>query len=258
MLDRTVGFVGGGRVTRIIVSRWAATRTTPRKVVVFDPDQGACDALRATSARAEITDTAAGAAGQDVVFLAVHPPAIKDAAAAIQSWLKPGAIVVSLAPKFTIAALSGMLGGFDRIARVIPNAPSYVGEGYNPIAFGTALSDSDRQVVRAMFESLGEMPEVSEAHLEAYAILSAMGPTYFWPQLYELVSLGESFGLDPVAARDAVSKMLTGAIATVENAGLSPDQVHDLIPVKPVADDVAALVSAYRGKLSALMEKIRP
>jgi len=183
---------------------------------------------------------------------------MKDAAAAIQSWLKPGAIVVSLAPKFTIAALSGLLGGFDRIARVIPNAPSYVGEGYNPVAYGAALTDPNRQALCAMFESLGEMPEVPEAHLEAYAILSAMGPTYFWPQLYELVSLGESFGLDPVAARDAVSKMLNGAIATVENAGLSAEQVQDLIPVKPVAEDVAVLVSSYRGKLSALMEKIRP
>ncbi|MCC6152976.1 MAG: hypothetical protein IT367_04425, partial [Candidatus Hydrogenedentes bacterium] len=56
----------------------------------------------------------------------------------------------------------------------------------------------------------------------------------------------------------AVSKMLNGAIATVENAGLSAEQVQDLIPVKPVADDVAALVFSYRGKLSALMEKIRP
>ena len=258
MLDRSVGFVGGGRVTRIVLGRWAATRTMPRHTAVFDPDRGAREALCATGAHIEVAETAAGAAGQDVVFLAVHPPTIKEAAAAIQAALKPGAIVVSFAPKFTIATLSGLLGGFSRIARLIPNAPSYVGEGYNPVAYGTALSDRDRHVVRAMFDGLGEMPEVPEAHLEAYAILTAMGPTYFWPQLYELVSLGESFGLGHVAARDAVSKMLKGAIAIVDDAGLSPEQVQDLIPVKPVAYDVAALVSAYRGKLSALMEKIRP
>ena len=70
--------------------------------------------------------TARRAAAQDIVFLAVHPPVMAEVAAGIKGSLKPGALVVSLAPKFTMAKLTELLGGFARLARVIPNAPSVV------------------------------------------------------------------------------------------------------------------------------------
>ena len=37
---------------------------------------------------------------------------------------------------------------------------------------------------------------MAEDKLEAYAILTAMGPTYFWFQWQELLQIGLSFGLD--------------------------------------------------------------
>jgi pyrroline-5-carboxylate reductase len=167
-------------------------------------------------------------------------------------------ILVSLAPKFTICKLTEMLGGFGRIARVIPNAPSLVGRGYNPMALGDALTDADKQVLRDLLAPLGDCPEVAEGHLEAYAILSAMGPTYFWPQISALGTLGESFGLTHEAVMEALDKMLWGTVATMKESGLSQREVQDLIPVKPVADDVATVCTAYEQKLQALMEKIRP
>ncbi len=63
------------------------------------------------------------------------------------------------------------------------------------VAFGPGLSPADREVLQGLLAPLGECPEVEERHLEAYAIVTAMGPTYFWPQLYELRALAESFGL---------------------------------------------------------------
>ena len=102
------------------------------------------------------------AASQDVVFLAVHPPAMPDALSSIKDTLKPDALVVSLAPKFTIAKLSELLGGFARLARVIPNAPSVVNFGFNPVAFAPALTPADKQAIRDLLAPLGECPEVAE------------------------------------------------------------------------------------------------
>ncbi len=56
------------------------------------------------------------AASQDIIiFLAVHPPVLAEVAAAVKGGLKPAAVVVSLAPKFTIARLRERLGGCARI-----------------------------------------------------------------------------------------------------------------------------------------------
>jgi len=177
---------------------------------------------------------------------------------ALRPALKPEALVVSLAPKFTLAKVGEMLGGTQRVARVIPNAPSIVGAGYNPLAFAAGASDMDRAALRGLLAPLGECPEVAEAKLEAYAILTAMGPTYFWFQLYELLALAESFGLSPAEAQTAAARMLNGAMDTIMKSGLRPEQVKDLIPVKPLADIESTVAEAYRAKLRGVMEKIKP
>jgi pyrroline-5-carboxylate reductase len=94
--------------------------------------------------------------------------------------------------------------------------------------------------------------------LEIYAILTAMGPTYLWPQLYQLPALAESFGLDTQAASAGLAGMVQGTLATMGDGTLTPEEVLDLIPVKPLADLQPALLDGYRAKLGGLMEKIRP
>ena len=256
MTHASVGFIGSGRVTKIILNGWARANALPHHVLLFDPNRAASEALTGIGAGIEVCDDASESAAQDVVFLAVHPPVFSEALSSIASSLRANAILVSLAPKFTIAKIAGILNGFKRVARVIPNAPSIVGHGYNPVSFGPALSRDDLECIRGLFASLGISPEVDEHNLEAYAILAAMGPTYFWPQLAELIVLGETFGLSRDATQIAIDRMVEGALATMNKSGLDPEGVMDLIPVKPMAEEVSTLVSAYRVKLTGLMEKI--
>ena len=71
---------------------------------------------------------------------------------------------------------------------------------------------------------LGDFPEVEEGKLEAYAIITAMGPTYLWFQLCELNELAKSFGLSEKEAAKAISKMTKGALKTLFDSGLQPDR----------------------------------
>jgi pyrroline-5-carboxylate reductase len=207
---------------------------------------------------AETTTENARAAGQKLVFLAVHPPLFPQVLSEISEHLREDAVVISLAPKLSIDQLSGMTNGFGKFARMIPNAPSIVGDGYNPVAWGEELPEPDRNHVRNLLRPLGQCPEVAESTLEAYAIITAMGPTYFWPQWSELVSLAETFGLSQQEAANAVQAMLQGAIATFFNSGLTTAEVCDLVPVKPLGDFEPILRETFQTKLTAVMEKIRP
>ncbi len=258
-MENGIGFVGCGRVVSILLGGWARAGVAPGPIMVSDPDPTAVARARTRHPSLVLEEAdAKRASAQEIVFLALHPPAIKEAAPRIREGLRDDAVLVSLAPKVTVAALSGMLGGFRRIARMIPNAASIVGDGYNPVTFAETLSADERQRLVRLFAPWGECPEVPEAHLEAYAIVTAMGPTYLWPQLYELARLGETFGLPAGQAMEGVAKMLSGAAATMKDSGLSQDEVMDLIPVKPLAEMDAELVERYRVKLTAVMDKIRP
>ncbi len=259
MSIKSVGFVGGGRIARIMLEGWRRAGAMPDHVVVSDPNPATLDALEA---RFPSIETCVGdnctAASESIVFLGLHPAAFGESLTALAGALRSDAIVVSLAPKQTIGRIAGLLGGFDRIARAIPNAPSIVGSGFNPVVFGPGLGEAERAAVMSAFAPLGETIVVEEPALEAYAVTVAMGPTYLWFQLYQLRELGRSFGLSDEAATAAVERMTRGALATMTESGLTPEEVMDLVPVRPLADAETVFIEAYRTRLTAVMDKIRP
>jgi len=258
-MTSSVGFIGGGRIVRVFLNGWKRSGNWPSRVVVSDTERKPLEVLR--SAFAEVV-TALGdnlqPAKADVVFLAVHPPALRGVLGELRDRITPASLVVSLAPKLTIAEIAAALGGHERVARLIPNAPSIVGAGFNPVAFGPHVSDVDRQVLATLMAPLGARPEVPERHLEAYAVLTGMGPTYLWFQLYELLSLAEGFGLERSAAAEGIGQMAAGALRTMMHSGLTPADVMDLVPVRPLAEDEETFKAAYRARLEATFDRIRP
>jgi pyrroline-5-carboxylate reductase len=258
MNNPTIGFLGGGRVARIFLEGWTRAQRLPARIVVADPNAGALAKLKARFPTIEVTSEIAAAAAQDVVFLATHPPALTQVVGRAAAALKPTAILVSLAPKFTIEKLAVLLGGFGRIARCNPNAPSVVGAGFNPIVFGPELTVADRATVAALLEPLGKSPEVTEEKIEAFAVFTTMGPTYLWFQMQALRELAVSFGLTEAEANAGLKSMVCGAARTLVDSGLPPAEVMDLVPVKPLAEMEPAVLEFYRTRLPALFEKIRP
>jgi len=259
MVHKTLGFVGGGRITRILLEGLTRSGALPSGVVVSDPDAEALDKLRA---RFPLIATAPGnnalAAGQELVFLAVHPPVMSVVTAEIRGAVRPEAIVISLAPKITLAKLAEGLGGFRRLARLMPNAPSLVNAGFNPLAFSPSLTDADKQTVAELCMAWGCCPQVVEEKLEAFALLTSMGPTYFWFQMYELQNLALSFGLTTAEAQLGLERLFIGLCKTMAASGLRWEEVQDLVPVKPLSDLEQPLIEAYRSRLTAVMQRIKP
>jgi pyrroline-5-carboxylate reductase len=254
----SVGCIGGGRVTRILLAGWEHAGRMPDCVVVSDPN---ADSLKALEKRFPgihaMPNGNHDAAQQDVVFIAVYPPAAAGVLAEIVPVLHPSTIVVSLMPKLSIAQIGSSLNGFNRVVRMIPNAPSIVGKGYNPMALDLSLPKQDSERIRSLVNPLGACPIVPEEQLEAYAVLTAMGPTYLWFQLYELQTIGVSFGLAEAAAAEGVRAMADGAVALMAESGLQPADVMDLVPVKPLGNDEASIRECYGKRLKGMYAKLK-
>ncbi len=255
-MTRTVGFIGGGRVTRFLLDGWMRAGAMPPEVRVADPDAGALERLR--SAHPDVrTVPPERAAASELVVMAVHPPVMKAALEQIRPHLPPDAWLLSLAPKWTLRELAAF-SGVARWIRMIPNAPSAIGRGYNPVAFADAIETGRREEFRRLVAPWGESPEVPERDLEAYAMISAMGPTYFWFQWQVLRELAHEFGLGPADADRALVAMIRGAAELMFEGDRRSEEVMDTIPVRPLKDDEQLILSAYRQRLPAVWAKIRP
>ncbi len=174
----------------------------------------------------------------------------------LQKFLDTQTILISLVPVIKMSALQQLSGGHHKIVRMIPNAPSIIGKGYNPVCFSDTLSSSEKSNLITFFDNWGTTPEVPEDHLEAYAILSAMGPTYFWFQWQELQHLGKEFGLKDTDIKSSLHEMLTGSSELLFNSGYLPEEVMDMIPVKPLKEDEDNIRNIINLKLTGLHTKL--
>lgn len=256
-MQSTLYCIGAGRVTRIILEGLAKKNTLPDRIIITDTSSEVRDNLSFSypmiEAKSEIDTTISES---DFILIGLHPPAVVEMVQRIAPFLSEKNTLVSLAPKVNSETLMELTDRRCPVIRMIPNAPSYVNTGYNPVWYSATCPDIVKQKFSELMSPLGDMPEVPEKDLEAYAVITAMGPTYLWFQLAELIRLGESFGLSSEESSQAVLSMTAGAVKIMQDSNLSQAEVLDLVPVKPLADHEEAIREMYTSSLSGMYGKL--
>jgi pyrroline-5-carboxylate reductase len=259
MENITLGFIGGGRVTRIILQAFKNRNVSFKDIVIVDTNIDVLARINKDFPGVKTTSEDLQAATKNnIVFIALHPPVIIEILEKINQFLNAETVLVSLAPKITIEKISAKLDGYKNIARLIPNAPSFINEGFNPVSFSAGLSPENMKVLLRIFEILGKCIVVDESKLEAYAIITAMSPTYFWFQFNELVEIGQKIGLTKEECRIGLSETIKSSVNTLFSSDIPREDVVDLIPVRPISDHESEIRSIYNSKLITLFEKIKP
>jgi pyrroline-5-carboxylate reductase len=257
MESKSLGFIGGGRITRIFLQAFQNKKAKFNQIIVTDTNNEVTTNLKKIYPSVQI-ENANVAASQDIVFISLHPPVIMDTLELLKNDFKSNAIIISLAPKINLAKISSKLAHVRNLARLIPNATSYINEGYNPICFSAGFDEKEKKEIMELLELLGTTFEVTEEKLESYAIMSAMLPTYFWFQWKELADIGQKIGLNENESKDSIHETLNASLNLMYNSGLTPGEVIDLIPVKPIGENEMLITEIYKTKLIGLFEKIKP
>jgi len=257
MKTNSLGFIGGGRITRIFLQAFANKAIGLQRVMIFDTNPEVLNELKQQFPTITISESPERVARQSIVFIALHPPVIMETLDKISDVVNEDAQVISLAPKISLEKMSSKLKT-KNILRMIPNATSYINEGFNPVTFANGFNLALKAETMDLLKLLGNTFEVAEPKLEAYALLSAMLPTYFWFQWKELIRLGNPLGLTEEESNVAIQQTLQAAMNLYFESGLSPEQVMDLIPVRPIGEHQAQITEIYQTKLIGLFEKIKP
>lgn len=255
---KTIGFIGGGRIAKIMLHAFENSGLHVEKIVVYDANSDALTLLTQTFPNVTVTDKLLEASMAEVVFLAIHPPVMMETLAKLNGQLRAETLLVSLAPKITMEKMSVALCGFSNLARMNPSASTFVNKGVNPVAFAGAVSAATKEQFLKLMQPLGFTPEVVESKIEAYAVISAMGHTYFFFQLQKLKELAIDFGMDELEAQKVIADMLWGTTETLFHSGLPYQEVADLVPVKPLGEVEESIKSYYDQYLTGIFAKIRP
>jgi pyrroline-5-carboxylate reductase len=155
-----------------------------------------------------------------------------------------GKFVISVMAGIRLAALS-QRHKTGRVVRSLPNAAAELAKSYTPWIGTSDVTEDDRAVVRAIFETCGSQDEVaSEAEIDYLTGLSGSGPAF--PALLAAAMMRDAIahGLPANIARRAVNAVIAGAGRLLERRDECPN-------------DVVQTFLDYRGTTAAAIEGMR-
>jgi len=249
--------MGGVLLRRLI----ASGQVQATHVTAADPEEGKLRALGDELGVATCADNAAAVAGADVVLLAPPPPAIVPVLSQVGSALKPGALVISFAPGANLAAMRRAAPDGVSLARVMPNTPTEVGCGMNVFCCEATVGPEARALLQEVLDVWGRSMEVDEGLINACCALLAVGPTYLFPLVGQLIDSAATAGLSPEQARAATAGLFRGVGAIVEQTSRSPEELQNMISMQPMDAPAACKLvgdayAAVLGKLNDVQAKL--
>jgi len=228
----TIAMLGAGSMGRAILSGLLAPGVQVAGIRVTNRSEARAAELAGTpGVTAYATETKADANrlavdGAQVVIVAVKPAMVRDLLAEITDSLAPGTVVVSVAAGVTTETMESLLPDSVSVVRSMPNTPAVVGKAVTGISAGSRTDPEDLQVVRALFETVGEVVEVPESQLDALSTISGSGPAYVFLLIEALTEAAVQKGFTPEQAATLVDGTFLGASELLVSSGENPAELR--------------------------------
>lgn len=250
--------VGVGNIGRILLARLLAAGVEPGRLVICDNDtargQAAADEFGVQAVA--LPDEASCTAG--LILLATPPKVVPGVVQAIAPLLRPGQVLVSFAALISLERLEAAVPAGVAVARVMPNAPSLVGAGMNPVAFGSTATPEARGLVAALLAILGDSLEVMDGQMNWCVGLSGAAMRSLLPVLEGMVQAGVEAGLSPGDARRVAAQVMRGTAALALETDASFADLKALTPMETVDEaTVAQLFCEAARRAKETMEKLQ-
>lgn len=236
-----IGILGTGNMGAAIVRGLASSgKFLPRTICATD---AATDRLNELAEDYQITAVAGNralVAQCDVIVLAVKPQILFRVLEEVGATVAANRLFVSIAAGITTSALEQALPPTARVVRTMPNTPAVALASITAMTRGARSKPEDMDMVRFLFESIGQVVEVDESMLDAVTGLSGSGPAYVLLAIEALADGGVRMGLPRQTAQLLAAQTVFGTAKMVLESNLHPAQLRDNV-TSPGGTTIAGL-----------------
>ena len=192
----------------------------------------------------------------DIFILAVKPQVMQQACESIKEFIKPHALILSIAAGQSLERFAGYFGEDQPAIRVMPNTPAAIGKGVSVLVANTHVSAIQKRHAETLLESAGLVRWIEdEALMNAVTALSGSGPAYVFLMIETLAKAGEKAGLAPNLAMTLSRQTVIGAAALAEAESSTPAATLRQNVTSPGGTTAAALDVLMNGELQELFDK---
>jgi len=177
----------------------------------------------------------------EVLVLAIKPQMLDEAAPALDGYLGPRTLIISILAGKTIGDLKSRLPAASAIVRAMPNLPASIGRGATGAATNAEVSEDQRLTADALLSSNGIVEWLpSEDLIDAVTAVSGSGPAYVFHLVECLTEAGAAAGLPADLAGRLARATVTGAGELLFQSDLPPATLRQNV-TSPGGTTAAAL-----------------
>lgn len=258
MINQKIGFIGAGKMAQAMLEGIIHSGKTSRENIMAS---AATETTLQTVHRSfgiYITlDNRKVAEFADILILAVKPDLHSHIISEIADSVNENATVVTIAAGITLRDLDTLFGRKIKAVRVMPNTPSFVGEGMSVLCANEQLSEAEKAVVEQLFQTFGKTEWLEEKQMDAVPAISGSSPAYVYMFIEALADGGVCQGLPREKAYRLAAQAVVGAAKMVLETDVHPGKLKDDVctPGGATIEAVAALEQhQFRGAVLAAME----
>jgi len=188
-----------------------------------------------------------------IIFLAIKPQNLKEAAPGIKSHLKKDHVVISLLAGTPLSILKQYFPKCH-LVRIMPNLAMRYGEGVIGIVESPNMSAELRKMLEELLTPLGMIYWLKENQVDALTSLTGSGPAFILTLIEAMIEAGVAMGFQAQDAQDLTLQMLKGCLTLMQKTGEHPAELKWQI-ASPNGTTIAGIRVLEREKVrSGLME----
>ena len=224
-LNQNICFIGGGNMAQALIGGLLSRGLPTTRITVSDPVEQIRQILEEKGIQTT-TDNVEAIQNADVVVLAVKPQVLATVLQPLKGLLSDK-LVISIIAGAEIQTISELIGGSQRIVRVMPNTPALVQTGAHGLYAEATVSAEDRDLASQVLASTGLTIWVStEAQIDAVTAVSGSGPAYFFYMMESMIRAGKNLGLDEKVATTLTLQTALGAAQMAITSASSPAELR--------------------------------
>lgn len=261
LFKQRIAILGAGNIGRMLLERLRRSGMTVR-MAVYDKDPQKAEQAAAQVGADVVSEGEVGNCGAQLWLLCMGPKAVLPFLKQLSPCLQPGHIVVSFAAAVSLERLEMLVPEGVHMVRVMPNMPSQVGEGMNPVCFNEKVPPEAEEIVLQLLEILGETVKVSDEQMNWCVGLSGAAMRSLIPVIEGMIRAGQDAGLSTKKARKIAAQVMLGTAALVsEMDEMSLAEIKTLTPMETVDEEQVAgmfeeAAANAKGKIDRLQATI--
>lgn len=245
-LPQSLVLIGAGKMGGAMLEGWLRIGMNPAGISLIDPHPSDEMVALAAERGMGLNPPAATLPPAEVVVLATKPQMLDTAAPAVQAFIHPKTLLISILAGKTLGDLSARLPNANALIRAMPNLPASVQRGVTAAAPGPGVTAAQRAMTDALLGSIGKVEWLDDENLiDAVTAVSGSGPGYVFHLVEALAAAGLAAGLPADIAERLARATVEGAGELLFQSPLSPATLRQNVtsPAGTTAAGLAVLMA---------------